>query len=468
MEPRRSPWRRRLRTILLALAVLSAAWAAVRFWIAPAVIRRALVADLPEYWDGELAIDRVRFGLCGHVRLDGVDLRGPRGRSWMRADTVHLTLSDWPSLHPKVRGVEADAPAVTAHCTGGVCRPPWRKVPAELWREYLDLHEAELRDATLTVRDDANTAGTWHAARLRFLREPGAGRVTVWTPWHDGLAVEDVTVEGFEADERTVAVERLTGRACGGRFLLSFRSRVGADGGLAASGRVAGVRLDLANANLPVAGAGTGRLTGVVTFELDGVAPDGFTGRGMAFIREADLRNVPAARGIFAKAGVGSPQLLRRADVEAAFGLRGLTATVDHARVALPVGAVDVEPGGTLSLWDGRMEYVVVVVLFEKVRGLLKSIPLVGMMVDLTERFSRFHIAGLWQDPDSLVITPAPLREVQDASRTFLTAAARGRGALGAAARQSARALLAIEDPDAPPTRPATARTRPATAPALR
>jgi len=124
---------------------------------------------------------------------------------------------------------------------------------------------------------------------------------------------------------------------------------------------------------------------------------------------------------------------------------------------------VDVNPGATIDAWTGQIDAVAVVVLFERVRDSLKSLPIVGLMVDLTEHFSRFRVRGLWQDDGSIQITPAAIGDVTSRTREFLTNAARGRKRLG---RGILDVLVMANGNSATPARPASGpSTRPATRP---
>jgi len=174
-------------------------------------------------------------------------------------------------------------------------------------------------------------------------------------------------------------------------------------------------------------------------------------------VEGADLRKVPAVAEVLRRAGLGRPDVLSDSDVEIQFGLRGAEVVLQQTRIQLRLAAVDVEPGGTVNLRTGEMDLVAVVVLFEKVRDLLRSIPLVSIVVDLTERLSRLHVEGKWGRPESLVITPAPLREIREGSKKFLTAAARGGRQVGKAVLgglSDLRGLLSPSDPNAPATNP--------------
>jgi len=122
--------------------------------------------------------------------------------------------------------------------------------------------------------------------------------------------------------------------------------------------------------------------------------------------------------------------------------------TFEQARIHLSLAAIDVEPGGTLDAWTGRLDAHVVVLLFQNVRGVLKQIPLVGLVMDLTEKFSRLRIRGKWQDRESLQIESAPLAGVTRGTRQFLTDAARGTGRFGKAILNGLGGAFGPADPN--------------------
>jgi hypothetical protein len=230
-----------------------------------------------------------------------------------------------------------------------------------------------------------------------------------------------------------------------------------------AAGRVVAARVDLQQLHLRITGGKQGVVTGMLDFRLDSADPNGLTGEGMAFIEDADLSGAPLAAALLGSAGLEKSDGLSQTDGDAVFHFRGATFTLDQARLSLPLAAVDVEPGATVNVSTGQLDGVAVVVLFERVRDTLRGLPLVGLMVDLTERFSRLRVRGLWQDDANIQITPAAISDVTDSTRQFLTAAAGGNRRLGRGIRE----VLGMANGNyAPTSQPASGpATRPATHP---
>ncbi len=447
---------RSFRRLGKALAVLAAVAIAVaiagKWWIAPGLIRWQLRAHLPEYWDGSAEIEDVDVDYTGvlPVAFRGVVLRDRAGRTWLRADGIRLVVPNWPSLSPKVGAVLATGVKVTAHAQAGRCRPPLRRLPSEWWTEYVDLKALWVGGGELEVMADGNSAFRSGAADILLL----AGRESwaLHVPTRP-LAVRDLRAEAVLVRDDGVEIRRLSGRACGGRLLASVAGCLRPGGAVELRGHAAAKNLDLARLKLPFRWAERGLASGVFLFQAGEAPASAASGWGTVFIDGADLRRVPAAAEILQRAGLGKLDVLRDSDVEAQFRLRGAVATFDRWRFSLPLAAVDIEPGGWLHLWDEQVDVVAVVVLFERVRDLLKSIPVVGLVVDLTERFSRFRVRGNWGKVEDLLVTSAPLDGVANGTRKFLTAAARGGSGFRAALRGGLEGLFNSADANSPTAR---------------
>ncbi|MGB2823516.1 MAG: hypothetical protein WBF17_21230 [Phycisphaerae bacterium] len=452
MTQRKIRWLKRLaKAAGIAAAVIAVLAVAGKWWLAPALLRWRISRLLPEYWDGSAEIADVDFNYTGSVpiTLRGLALHDRRGRCWLRAKSVRFVLSDWPSLRPKLGALIVVRPTVTAHREGGRCEVPLRRVPWEWWDEYVDLKGLSIETGSLELTEDGTLAARSAWGDLSLLWGPRGYRLSM--PAYR-LLVTDILTEAFAVEADGVEVRRLTGRTCGGRVVASMTGRLMPGGRVRAGAQVVARAVDLAAMRLPVRGAEKGSLTGALHLRADGADPNGVTGYGTVFVEGADLRNVPALAEILRRAGLGKLDVMSDSDIEARFRLRGATASLEQARIRLALAAIDVEPGSTLDLRTGRMDIVAVVALFERVRDMLKSIPLVSLMVDLTEGLSRFHVEGKWHDPQGLVITPAPLRAVRKASMRFLAAAARGGSELGKAVLNGVSGALNPPDPNAPTT----------------
>jgi len=453
MAQQRHTWRRRgVKAAAVTAGVIVALTFAGKYALAPALLRWQVDRRLPEYWDGSAEIEGIDFDYTGLVpiTLRGVALRDAAGRCWFRAESVRLVLAEFPSLHPRLGAVILTRPTVTAHCRQGRCRPPLRRLPSEWWDEYVDLKALEIECGSIEVTEDGKLSG--RSAPLDVsLRDAGGTYSLAVGAWR--LRVTGLRAEAFGVRNDGIEIRRLGGWVCGGRIAGSLIGRLTPDGTIETRGHVAGRDVNLAAMRLPVRGAERGLVTGIFHFDFPSPDARAPAGRGVLFVTGADLSNVPAVAEVLRRAGLGRLDVMRQSDVEAHFDLRGTVVDLRRTRLELSLAAVDVEPGATVDLWTGQIDAVAVAVLFEKVRDLLRSIPLVSLVVDVTERLSRFHIEGAWSEPESLVVTPAPLRGIQRASKKFLTAAARDGGAVGQGVLRHLRDAFDSNDANAPATR---------------
>ena len=157
-EKTQRPKRRYLRrlgvgvVVALVLAVLLVA--AATQWIVPALARAAIERELPEHWDGSVAIDEIDFSLRGPTHIHGIRLAGPDGRQWAHVATVTLTLRDWPGLHPVLTEVHVDRPTLTAHLDDGQLRVPYRTGEPSGPSPYVDLQRVTVGGLSVAVLND--------------------------------------------------------------------------------------------------------------------------------------------------------------------------------------------------------------------------------------------------------------------------------------------------------------------------
>ncbi len=162
-------WLRRLLTALGCLLLfLVAALAAVKWWVAPLVIRTQAESALGDYWGGEAAVGRVEFHYTAPILLGEVTLTDPNGRRWARVESVRAVLRDWPGTRPVLTAVEVGPVELTAHVAGGRCRPPLREPRAEPsdLGEYVELLRVAAEDIRIAAVD--HDSGRRVARRLAF------------------------------------------------------------------------------------------------------------------------------------------------------------------------------------------------------------------------------------------------------------------------------------------------------------
>jgi len=453
-------WFRRLvKAALWTMAVLLVLYMVFPFWPGPALVRWQINRRLAGCWDGTAAIDGVDVSLVGRtVSMGGFVLCDRQGRAWLRAAGLTVSVDELLSSRPVVRSLRAYNAEVIVHCDDGICRPPLLSTTSDDWADLLGVDGVVVDGATLTIRNNGGIINQTGVPLVSYRRKAGQGS---WVGMLNSVGTfefTDLQATGFVAGEDSIELGRLTGKLGGGRIIVTGRADRDPNGQWRATGRVVATRVNLRQLKLRVSGGGEGIVTGMADLRLALPDPNGLAGKGVVFIQGADLSGVAPAKALLKSAGLKKSEMLTNADGEGLFHLHGTTFTFDQARLSLPLAAVDIEPGAKINVATGQLDAVAVVVLFEQVRDMIKSLPLIGLMVDLTERFSRLRVRGFWQDDESIQITPAATRNVTSQTRQFLTDAARGRKRLG-------RGVL---DALGMPNGNSTPTSRPASGPATR
>jgi len=191
------------------------------------------------------------------------------------------------------------------------------------------------------------------------------------------------------------------------------------------------------------------------------------SGRGRFFFDDADLRDVPSLRSIFLTTGLDEGALPARSDVEAAFQTRGQTILIRQGRLASPLLALEVEPGGTIQARTGRLDLYVIAAPLQAAANLLTGLPIPGMDLVglLSQKLLRLHVRGHYTDPPAKLITKEPLKDMEEATVAFFRSCLDSGGQLPGRLLAPVKLLLNGMNPGEPRTRRAEAG-HPSSAPA--
>jgi hypothetical protein len=200
-----SPRRRRLRRILrlaLWLSLLTiAAGAALKYLIAPAVVRHMIRAGLPRYWDGHLEIDHVSVGFRS-VQLEGIRLYDPAERLWLATDSVSISPGVQWNLQAGFRDVDLDATQIRLQYTEGRCEPPVRNVEELVeWLEEVTEIDILHADGTITLEEPGGTVYSVGPLELDIRRVEGGHRVRLLR--HGGAGENVFLLDGWADWGRT-------------------------------------------------------------------------------------------------------------------------------------------------------------------------------------------------------------------------------------------------------------------------
>ena len=189
-----------------------------------------------------------------------------------------------------------------------------------------------------------------------------------------------------------------------------------------------GVRLaSLSRALAPKEPLSAGTASARCGFSVRAGDLDTLQAKGVLVVDDADLWNVPVLSALFQHLGLP----LKATDAEAAFTLAGPVATITAGRLANPVSAVVVEPGGTVNLQTRHVDVFVVVAPLKHLRNLLARVPLVKLLVTAKEKFVRLHLKGPWDRHTAHLVTEVPLKTLSDATLGIFKSIAKGGGQLG-------------------------------------
>ncbi len=432
MAKTKPPWRERLaKATVRAAAILLVLAAALQWFIIPALVRSEVRRRLAGFWDGTVTIGEAGLSLNGRTaNLDDVALRDHSGRVWLRAASVDISVEDLLSGRPAVRGLRTFDTEVIVHCDDGACRPPLPTAGSDKWSKLLDLDYLEANQATVTIRDNGQVVNRASVPRVSYERDAKHGPELQLCGSVGTFDFTDIEVDGFVTSENSIELDRLVARLGGGRVIVTGRADKAPDGQWRATGRVVAAKVDLGQLKMCISGGERGILTGMMDARMGLADANGPSGTGMAFLEGAELSGAPMATTLLGSAGMQKTDNLGNTSVNGLFHFRGTAFVFDQARLSLPLAAVDIEPGATVDVSTGRFEGVAVVVLFDRARNGLKMLPVVGLMMDLTEHFSRFRVRGSWQNNDNVEVTPAA-GDVTGQTKKFLSAAATGRVGLG-------------------------------------
>ncbi|MCX7044078.1 MAG: AsmA-like C-terminal domain-containing protein [Candidatus Sumerlaeota bacterium] len=154
-------------------------------------------------------------------------------------------------------------------------------------------------------------------------------------------------------------------------------------------------------------------------------------GRGYVFLQDAYLGDVPLLVALFKVAGLLPFDALQDTDVEATFAVKGSVVTLNKARVANGVAAIDIESGGQVDIEKHYLDLYAIVAPVKQLHDVLASIPLVKLVVHLQDRLIRVRIRGDWNAAPTDLVSKESLKDIGEGTVTFLRGVVSSGGRLG-------------------------------------
>ena len=165
---------------LVAAVLLGLAAMAIKFHIAPYLVRVSVQRALGAVWEGTVQLEEAEFDFAGVVRLYGLELKDRDGLSWFRVGLARVSAGGWIGKHPVLRGVELVGVECDLHFAGGQCRLPFRRPPAAGPGE-LDLKKLAARRVALRIMKagQPSTAVVYKDIEVSLVNEQGRYRIHV-------------------------------------------------------------------------------------------------------------------------------------------------------------------------------------------------------------------------------------------------------------------------------------------------
>lgn len=238
--------------------------------------------------------------------------------------------------------------------------------------------------------------------------------------------------------ESRLEVSDVRGGCCGGTLAckldMIFPPR---PGGLALGGGVlllakVDVR-ELAQVTINKTDARSGLLTGRLNAEVQPIGGEAaYRTRGAIVVQDGDLGPSEHVKVLYGHLGISPDGPKNRSDFESEFTTADAIVTIQRARLANRVSALDAQRGGTLDLRRRTIDCYVVGVAMKDVKDVLLGLPVpfVRLTHKLVDNLVRVHIEGSFDDPARRLIRKEPIHDVgtamQEGTVDFFRGIARG------------------------------------------
>ena len=360
MKAKKKRWLRILcRWSVAAIFVVGLAAVAVKYWITPVMAYRGLREACLRHWDGSLQVRQIDFSL-----LDSKDTS-------VRLRNVQL-LDRQGRLHASaaiVKLIFKEFPAM---------HPVLTDVAVEGLK--LRLHRAEGKFILPFRRPVEPSEGQF--VDLHSVEIPVAS-LTVYDDGVPGRRIEPLRFA--VARKETSYVIRLQTPVAKPTQVISFVGR------------------------LPL--------------DASGPALEELTGRGLLLLGDVNARGDPVTREFFAFLDGAAGRIATSSNIEAVFTLRGPLVTLQRGVLTDKLIVMQVEKGGTINLQTRRLDLYLITLQLRGVSELLAHIPVVRLATSLSNKLTRVHVTGTWDDKKFRKehvkdLSAATLELLQDAIRT--------------------------------------------------
>ena len=457
--------RRRLRRILrwsaaALIALVIGAAIATKYWIAPAIVRGRIEDVSARYWDGTVRIGAIDFNYLGPTRVRDIRLLDRQGRVHASAAAVTLKLEDLTSSSPVLAEAVVNDLHLHAHRVAGKLVLPLRLSDDGDTDGQIDLKSLQIWDVSLTLHEEGVAKRRFGPVHVLGRGETGSCVVTLLIGPKDRPSLSlhatvrsisdrqlDISVRESkdsppytEELRMTVSRDAPDGRGgsakwsatvAGGKLDGSLSVEAPPGGAFQYTGRIEADRIDLKKLSQVLHMrklAGSGILTGKLSFRGGGTGLEGLRGRGLLQLEGVPARRDPLTHKLFGLLNGTGIVNEPTSDVQAVFTLRGAVATLQDAILADTLRVMKVERGGTINLQTREIDLYIITMQLRGVSGLLSRIPVVKLATIPFDKLTRVHVTGTWDDQ---VIRKEPVKDIAAATRDILREAIQTGGQIG-------------------------------------
>jgi hypothetical protein len=117
---------------------------------------------------------------------------------------------------------------------------------------------------------------------------------------------------------------------------------------------------------------------------------------------------------------------------------------IKSAHISNPVSAIQAEPGGTINMQTGYLDFYVIAVPIPLVSNIIENLPVADIIFNLKDKLTRLYVKGHWSSPPSQLITKTPVKDIEEGTVGFLQDVVRNGGQLGQGMFRGFKSILSI------------------------
>ena len=455
--------RRRLRSVLVAIAVVAflgfVAWGT----ILPRLVRRDVRRRLQRNWGGPVEFGDTSLNWRGPIVIHDVALKDDAGRTWATTPTLIAEISHWQWLDPQITSLHAPETIVTYHVNAS---PPLRRPEETDEPAWPFLTGVTVEISRFTLLDNGRDMGQAGPAHLTALcRDDGSD---IWDATFEGAPSEtpmslQIAVATDVHDGQELLAANIIGDLAGGELAATIRARTSTDGPIQVWGICRTRHAKMAAIPMVVpSDVGRGKLIDARgTFYLEDLVFSTLIARGAVFMKDLPAEGIPVLTEIASV--VGPDAHLEETDLAMTFTLRGNMVTIQQGKIGGAVLAASIEPTSTANIVTGEKDMVTTAATLGGAGDIARHMPVVGVLTGVSDALTRATVTGTWREP---VVTPVPMTTASEGLLDFFRRVGRSGGVMDEDLLEAMGAIMGsrpanaetVEWPDGcppPPDRPA-------------